>query len=123
MAASRKFTELGAALRKARELAALTQEEAAAQLGMHATQLSRYESGQRQAPVDVVRRAEQLYEQIILEPTQPTGVSRETPFGQAVAGAPHGDRNRHRQVLLTTASKLSALAADLIREANEGVPR
>lgn len=118
MTVTARFVELGNALRLARELAGLTQIEAAAKMGTTATQLSRYESGRRQAPLDFIQKAERVYEQIITPRLSPAVVSRET---ERLSGSPSGPGSHHRKVMLDAAVKLSALAAELIREANDVV--
>lgn len=116
MTETARFVELGSALRLAREVAGLTQMEAAAKMGTTATQLSRYESGRRQAPLDFIQRAERVYEQIITPRLAAGVVSRET---ERLKGSPSGPGAHHRRVMLDAAVKLSALAAELIREAND----
>lgn len=120
MPSVKRYQELGSALRVAREAAGMSQQEAALELGMGQTQLSRYESGLRQAPLHVIRKAEAVYENLILVPGSPSGVARGTPDGHQ----PSGERRRSRgyyEALLTAASRLSALAADMMAEANRGL--
>jgi transcriptional regulator with XRE-family HTH domain len=78
--------EIGQALRDARKRRGWTQAEASKRLGTHATQVARYELGQREAPLSFIRRAEAAYGVPIL-PAAPSSVSRETPSGGVVRGA------------------------------------
>lgn len=122
-APSKPFKALGSALRVAREVAGLTQEEASTAMGMGQTQLSRYESGMRQAPIHVVRKAEAVYEQIILIPGTATGVARETPHAHKNARTEERRTRGYYEGLMSAASRISALAAEMMQEANQGLDR
>lgn len=71
--------EIGHALRTARKRRGWTQAEAARQLATHATQLARYELGQREAPLSFLREAESVYGAALIPGRTPVGVARETP--------------------------------------------
>lgn len=105
----------------------MTQADAAERLGMGATQLSRYETGHRQAPVSVIRAAEALYEQIILKVQPPDSVARETPSGevrrQHLPGSRDARPRAYYQALLAASHRLSALAAEMLQEATHGLDR
>ena len=51
-----RMADLGSNLRKARERLGLTQEQVAARCGVHATEVSRIETGKRDPQVSTVRR-------------------------------------------------------------------
>lgn len=73
------FKAVGDALRHARESAGLTQSEAAERLSTTQSQIHRYESGKREAPLSFMRRAESVFQQAIVAQLQrPHGVPRET---------------------------------------------
>lgn len=68
--------DIGRALLAARKRRGWTQAEAARALDTHPTQLTRYESGAREAPLSFLRRAEEAYGTVIVTPH---GVGRGTP--------------------------------------------
>ncbi len=135
-AAAPPHAALGLALRKAREnmRPRMKQEDAAARLGILPSQLSRYESGQRQAPLDFIRRAVAIYG-VPIAGVSPSSddmdVSRETPNGEGASIArvrevspPYGIpeiKRAHSRILADAARRLSAMAAELMQEAHRAL--
>jgi transcriptional regulator with XRE-family HTH domain len=94
---------------QARVRVGLEQGAAARALGVAANTLGRYERGQRRPPRKTLEAMAVLY-RCPIDTLYATGsVPRETGAGTTETA---------RRVLLDAASRLSALAADLIREAN-----